>query len=112
MIDIHNHIVYDCDDGSESIEQSIGMIKAAQEAGITDICFTPHYMEDGYKSTKDSLFKKLDALKKAISDEKISVNLYLGEEIFIFPSLPEHLDDVLCLNNSKETSSFILPSSL
>lgn len=101
MVDIHNHIIYDCDDGSESVEQSVRMLKAASEAGITDICFTPHYMEDGYKSSRSDLERKVDILKKEISNEGINMNLFLGEEIFIFPSLPEHLNDVICLNDSK-----------
>ena len=29
MVDIHNHIIFDVDDGSKNIEQSINMIKSA-----------------------------------------------------------------------------------
>lgn len=101
MIDIHNHIVFDVDDGSKSIEQSIRMIKAASEAGITEICMTPHYMEDGYKTEKSILKQKLDMLQKAVLEESIPVKLYLGEEVFIFPDMPENIDKLVSLNDSK-----------
>ena len=87
MIDIHNHIIYDCDDGSKSIEQSIRMIKAASEVGITSIICTPHYMEDGYRSSRQELEEKIKVLKNEVKKEDIDVDLYLGEEIFIFPNL-------------------------
>ncbi|MBR2289887.1 MAG: hypothetical protein IJ867_04650 [Clostridia bacterium] len=101
MIDIHNHIVYDCDDGSRDLEQSIRMIKAAKEAGFDTICFTPHYMEDGYRSEKQELLDKVETIKRRLAEEQLEMELHLGEEIFIFPDLPEHLDRVVCLNDSK-----------
>jgi protein-tyrosine phosphatase len=42
MIDIHSHILWGLDDGSESLEESVAMLKAAAEAGTTDIVATPH----------------------------------------------------------------------
>ena len=101
MIDIHNHIIYACDDGSQSLDQSIRMIKAAKEAGITAICFSPHYMEDGYKTEREVLLQKVEDIRGRLAEEKIEMDLYLGEEVFIFPDLPEHLDSVVCLNDSK-----------
>ena len=101
MIDIHNHIIYDCDDGAKSIEQSVRMIKAAKDAGITEICFTPHYMDDGYKSNREELTLKVEEIKKCLIDDNIDIKLYLGEEVFIFPDLPASLDKIICLNDSK-----------
>jgi len=101
MIDIHNHIIFDVDDGSRDLEQSIRMIKAAKEAGYTEICFTPHYMEDGYKTKRTILEEKVEEIRDELKKENVDIKLYLGEEIFIFPSLPESLDKVICLNDSR-----------
>ena len=42
MRDLHCHILPDVDDGSQSLEESLGMLKAAREAGVTEIVCTPH----------------------------------------------------------------------
>jgi len=101
MIDLHCHAIYDVDDGSKNIEQTIRMLKQAQDSGFDAICFTPHYMEDGYKTSKNVLQRKLERIIDVCKYEDIKMDFYLGEEIFIFPSLPEKLDDLLTLNNSK-----------
>jgi protein-tyrosine phosphatase len=42
MVDIHSHILWGLDDGAETLEQSVAMLKMAQESGTTDIVATPH----------------------------------------------------------------------
>ncbi len=101
MIDLHNHIIFDVDDGSESLEQSMRMIRSAKEAGFSELCFTPHYMEDGYRTERNILEQKFFQIKDCIDRENIGVKLYLGEEIFIFPNLVDKLDEVICINDTR-----------
>ncbi len=42
MVDIHSHILWELDDGSRSMEESIAMLAVARENGTTDIVATPH----------------------------------------------------------------------
>ncbi len=42
MIDIHAHILWGLDDGAETREQSLAMLKIAADCGTTDIVATPH----------------------------------------------------------------------
>ena len=46
MIDIHTHIIYAVDDGSDTIEESVAILKAASLNGVTDIILTPHYINE------------------------------------------------------------------
>lgn len=46
MIDIHSHILPGLDDGSETIEQSIEMLRMAAASGTTDIVASPHANPD------------------------------------------------------------------
>lgn len=48
-IDIHSHILPGIDDGSDNIEETIHMIEAARNDGISIIIATPHYHEGRYK---------------------------------------------------------------
>lgn len=99
MIDIHCHLLFDVDDGSKSIEESIKAIIQMKELGYTDIILTPHYIQDSnYNSNKKSNQKKLEILKKELKNNNIDINLYLGNEIYID-------DDILEMLNAKEISS-------
>ena len=84
MIDIHNHLLYGIDDGSQSIEDSIEALRCMEEAGYTDIILTPHYIKDSrYSSSASHNFELLKTLKKELRNNNINIKLYLGNEIFM-----------------------------
>ena len=43
MIDFHNHVLPNVDDGPKTIEESIEMLKLASNQGITDVVNTVHF---------------------------------------------------------------------
>lgn len=43
MIDFHSHILPKMDDGSQSTQESLEMLKALSEQGITRVVATPHF---------------------------------------------------------------------
>ncbi len=103
MIDIHSHILFDIDDGSRSISESVEILKNMSELGFTDVVLTPHYIVDSkYENTKNEKEFKLNLLKEELNKNNIDINLYLGNELFIDPSIVKRLDDnALSINNSK-----------
>ena len=104
MIDIHSHLIFDVDDGSRSIEESINIIKMMSEAGVKDMIITPHYITDSkYVSKKKDNNKKLTILKKELKNNNIDMNLYLGNEIYMDRNIDKLIEDkeVSTLNNSK-----------
>lgn len=98
MIDLHSHILFETDDGSKTIEESVKMAKEAEEAGFTTICCTPHYLEPRYIKTKEENKQTLERLQKELSDSGINIELVLGNEIFITNNIEELVD-------SKKTST-------
>ena len=104
MIDIHNHLLYGIDDGSRTIEESIDVLKDMEKCGYTDIILTPHYIDGSrYSSTKKDNQKMLEELQKELNKNNISINLYLGNEIYIDDDINEFLDKnyVSSLNDTK-----------
>ncbi|MBQ0099102.1 MAG: hypothetical protein KBS91_00950 [Firmicutes bacterium] len=81
MIDIHTHYIPNVDDGSENIDSSLKMLKEAVSKGISDIICTPHFREP-FKYSYSEIKNKFELLKKAVTEEGININLYLGREIF------------------------------
>ncbi len=104
MKDLHSHILMGLDDGSQSIEESINILKKAKKAGVTDIMLTPHYIKNS-KYDYNNLEKEelLDILKREMEEEGININLYLGNEIYIDEDILDLIkeDEIMPLNNSR-----------
>ena len=104
MIDIHSHILPNIDDGSKDIDISIEMARLYIENGFHTVVATPHYVEN---STMDNSYYKnieiLNNLKKELKLNGISLDIYLGNEIYICDNLLENLEDkkITTLNNTK-----------
>ena len=81
MTDIHSHIVFDVDDGSRSVEESLAILKKLASVGFTNVIMTPHYIEGTeYSAANSEKLEKLDILRTAVSENNIAVNLYLRSE--------------------------------
>lgn len=102
MIDIHNHLIPNVDDGSNSLELSRKLLKDAIEEEITEICITPHFMKHGpFSVKKKELLERFERFKEDTKD--LDVHLYLGNELFIDRALDELLmnDEVCTMNDSR-----------
>ena len=86
LVDIHNHVIFNVDDGPVEIEQSMEMLRQAVKYNITDIVATPHQLEqdqltEGHKR-QDIVIQNFNELKKKVKEENLPINLYLGSELF------------------------------
>ena len=43
LIDLHSHVLPEFDDGSQSLEMSLAMLRREAEQGVTTVCATSHY---------------------------------------------------------------------
>lgn len=104
MIDTHNHILYNIDDGCRNIEESIILLKKMEKLGFDKVILTPHYIKET-KYISNNLEKefKLNKLKEKIQENKINIELYLGNEIFITDNIIELLknNNISSINNSR-----------
>ena len=104
MTDIHSHILFDVDDGSRALEESIELLKRMHELGFNNVILTPHYIKGSeYSSENKEKKQKLEQIKKALIDNKININIYLGNEIFINNEIYDliKLEHIHTLNNTR-----------
>ncbi len=104
MTDIHSHIIFDVDDGSKDINESIALLKELKSVRFDNIIMTPHYIEGtNYCSYNDEKLTKLNILRDEVKKQNIDINLYLGNEIFINDHIVEGITEnkIYTLNNSK-----------
>lgn len=83
MIDIHTHLLPGVDDGSTSLQQTIGQLRIMTQAGVRKVYLTPHFMRNLYHNTKEVLLPVFNNLKKEVEMLEINIQLVLGSEFFI-----------------------------
>src|SRR6266567_2776518 len=66
MVDIHSHMLWGLDDGAESLEESLAMLKLAAESGTTDIVATPH-ANSRYPYQTEVIQQRIDEASAGIS---------------------------------------------
>jgi len=92
VIDLHCHLLPGVDDGSRTVEQSVRVLTAMRESGVTAVCLTPHHtvghLSQGLPSSHEAAFA---ALAAAAPD---GVELHRGVELMldraVTPDIPQH----------------------
>jgi protein-tyrosine phosphatase len=66
MIDLHAHILPRCDDGAESLEESVEMCRISYRDGVRTIVATPHILPGVYKNNRSTILARTQELNEAI----------------------------------------------
>jgi protein-tyrosine phosphatase len=91
MIDLHNHILYDWDDGPPSIEKSLEMARQAVAIGTTIMVATPHRFTNGRESTPEMVRERVNDLNLRLIAEGIELQILPGVEIPIEFGIGTHI---------------------
>ena len=118
MIDFHNHVLPNVDDGPKTIEESMEMLKIAAKQGIRNIINTVHFQHpkmDGKNVEYSYLLEQVNNLQERLNEEKINIIIHLSAEVFYLPNLVEiSKNPLVTLGNRKymliEFKSNIYPS--
>ena len=90
MVDIHNHILPNVDDGSKSINMSLNMMKKAFEQGVTKVVNTTHFQHPLFMNIDNSI-KRIqrirNSLQKKLYENDIFIELHLGYEVYYYENL-------------------------
>ena len=89
MIDIHTHLLFGVDDGPQTMQESIEMLKAAKAQAIDAMILTPHYRHGMFAYPNDQIKENFAAL--AESANKIGIKLYLGTEHHVNSMILEYI---------------------
>lgn len=103
MIDLHCHILPGVDDGAVDIEVAIEMASMAVADGITTTACTPHIMPGVYDNAPSVIRARIDALRKALAEADVPLELVVGSDAHIRPDFTSALDHgkILTLNDSR-----------
>ena len=94
MVDIHCHLLYGVDDGADTIEESVAMLKVAKEQGIHGIILTPHYRHGMFAYPREEIEENYMRLKPYA--EKLGIDMALGTEYHVNSHIVEALRGGRC----------------
>lgn len=87
MTDIHSHVIPFVDDGSNSLEASLGMLREEIAQGVETVVCTPHLRTGYFEKSDETVLENFNLLKKSAEESGLKINLYLGREVFYKHSL-------------------------
>lgn len=122
MIDIHTHVLPGIDDGSDSEEETVEMLRVAHQSGTRTVVATPHLFHPNFSTTVlgevRSLFERLtEYLEKEAETEGLEflaeMDLMLGGENFWGSAFVESMaaGQVMTLNQSSHALVEFVPIS-
>ena len=105
MIDFHNHIIPNLDDGSKSVEMSLSMLKEAQSQGITDVVNTVHFQHPkmyAKNTSYDFVINEVKKMEEIAQSNNINIKIHAASEVFFQFNLTEILDNpITTFGNNK-----------
>jgi len=86
-IDSHCHLLPAVDDGVESIQESIALLKEMKAKGVERLYLTPHFLSPRSQTDTSEIMKRWNEFESELNAH--SVEVMLGSEIFLRPEVLE-----------------------
>lgn len=81
-VDMHSHLIPSVDDGSQSMDHTIGMLIRFAELGYKKVITTPHIMYDYYRNTPEIILGGLEKVRAEIERLNIPIEIDAAAEYF------------------------------
>lgn len=93
MIDLHTHILYGMDDGAQTLDEAIEMVRLAADDGIKTLVATPHSPESTAcrQYSPQLIYERLAELRAALAGAGVDVELVAGTEVAYAADVVPHL---------------------
>lgn len=113
MTDTHSHILPGVDDGSPTVQSSLGLLRFFEELGVAQAWLTPHIMADRTQNTPEKLMECFERFKRQYEGPIV---LHQAGEYMMDAAFPDKLNTgVLPLGKKHllvETSYMLPPVGL
>lgn len=95
FIDIHNHTLFGVDDGAETMEDSLAILKDMKRQGACGVIFTPHYRHGMFNYPLERIQTHFEELKDVAKD--LELELHLGCEYHVNRDIIDAFQSERCL---------------
>ena len=101
MIDIHSHVLPKIDDGPVTWEDTMAMLRQAEEDGTKEVAITHHILSNLDYEREGEIITKFKELQERIKIEKIGIKINLCAEIYSQPDM-ELFHTISTYNDNKK----------
>ena len=81
--DLHSHLLPGIDDGVQSIEESLEVIRGFVNLGYKKLVTTPHIMHDFYKNDAGIIMGKLEEVRNALAEASLEIEIEAAAEYYL-----------------------------
>jgi protein-tyrosine phosphatase len=91
-VDMHSHVLPGIDDGAQTVEDSIALVKKMMAVGIKKIIATPHIMVDFYRNNAQTIGNALEILKSELKKQQIDIDIEAAAEHYFDETFEPRID--------------------
>ncbi|MEK6616361.1 MAG: CpsB/CapC family capsule biosynthesis tyrosine phosphatase [Bacteroidota bacterium] len=81
--DVHSHFIPGLDDGAQTMDDSISLVREFYNLGYKKVITTPHILSDGFKNTPEIIVGGLEKVRVALKNENIPIQIEAAAEYYI-----------------------------
>lgn len=81
--DVHSHFIPGIDDGAQTIEESLELLKRMKQIGFKKVITTPHVMSDYYRNTKEIILEGKQKVIEAIDQQFLKIQFDASAEYYL-----------------------------
>ena len=106
--DMHSHLIPGIDDGAQTMEDSIALIKEFQVMGFQSIVTTPHIKSDYFPNDPAIITNGLNELRQALAQNGIQFPVHAAAEYYVDERFVEMLEaaPLLTIHNNEVLIEF------
>lgn len=112
--DMHCHILPHIDDGADTMQEALAMLRLSYEQGVRTVLLTPHYRRGYFETSRDAVQHQLERLHVYAAEAGMDIELYLGCEFYRTDGMQEILaaDERYCINGTRYVLLEFSPNDL
>ena len=81
--DVHSHFIPGIDDGAQTMDDSIAMLREFSAMGYKKVVTTPHVMSDAYRNTPEIILGGLAKVRVALKTANIPIEIDAAAEYYL-----------------------------
>jgi len=82
-VDIHSHVMWGFDDGANSLDETLEILRLARRAGFVLVAATPHIMQGVYQHERPKLEETIREVKSQFTDDLAGLDISPGAEYYL-----------------------------